>query len=92
MRLQLAFLPQWSLFPHNLLVITVSLHCSKSAFLVSYPQQPSVWIASYAMLPGLEPSLPPTPSSLHFLDDVVVWTALSICHICLLEVENASFL
>jgi len=44
------------------------------------------------MLQGLGPFLPPTRSSLHLLDDVVMWNALAIYLICLPGEEKGSFL
>jgi len=43
------------------------------------------------MLPTLGPFLPPSIACIHLLDYVDVWSALSICRICLLEVQKSSF-
>jgi len=56
---------------------------------MSLPQA-SFWIASYATLQGLGPALLPGRSYLHSLDDVVVWSLLLICRICLLGVAKGS--
>jgi len=69
----------------------LSLHCLKSAFPSCSPPKASWYIASRAMLPTLRPFLPPSLSDLHSLDDVVMWTALSICRICPLQVKKSSF-
>jgi hypothetical protein len=54
-------------------------------------QQASFWIVSCAMLPTLEPFLPPYSHRLYSPDDIVVWNASSICHIGLTEVVEGSF-
>jgi len=88
--LQLAFLPQRSLFPHNPGLISPSLRCLGSVFLVVSPLQASFWIAIYATLEGLGTVLLPSRFCLDSLDDIVVWNALSICRICLPAVAKGS--
>jgi len=89
--LQLAFLPQWSLSQHNAQSISLSLHCKRSQFHVVSQPQGSFWIASYAMTHGLGLLLLSSHSCLHSLDDVIGWTALSICNICPPGVAKSSF-
>ena len=83
--------PQQSLFPHDPRSIYPSLHCLRSGFLIVSPPRASFWIASPTMLEGLRLILLPSHSSLHPLDDVVMWRALSNCRICLPVVPNGSF-
>jgi len=91
LRVELAFLPLWCRYPHNSRSISLSLCCIKSAFPAISPQKDSFWIVSCAMLPTLGPFLPPRHSCHYSLDDVILWIALSICHICLPEVAKGSF-
>jgi len=83
LRPQLAFSPQRSLFPHNPRSISPSLPFLKSVFWVVSPPPATFWIASCATLQELGPFLLPSNTCLHSFDDIVVWNALSICHICL---------
>jgi len=91
LHLELAFLPLRSLAPHNPWSISLSLRCLKSAFPINFPAQASFWIVICAMLPTLGPFLHPSHSCLYLPDDVVVWNALSICHISPPEVAKGSF-
>jgi len=91
LRLELAVLPLRSLAPHNPRLISLSLHCLKSAFPVVSRLQASLCAISCAMLPTLRHFLPPSQSCLYSPDDVVVWNALEICHIGPLEVAKGSF-
>jgi len=67
------------------------LHCITCAFHIVSLLQAAFWIASCAMPHRLGPILLPSCSCLHLLDDIVVWTAWSICHICRREVAKCSF-
>jgi len=89
--LQLAFLPQQSLFPHNPQSIWPSLCCSRRDFLVVSTLQASFWIASCATIHGLGPILLPSRAFFDLLDDVVVLSTWSICRIYRLVVEKRSF-
>jgi len=89
--LELAFLFQRFLSLHNPWSIYNSLHCVRCAFLVVSRPQASIWIASCAVPQGLGLFLLPRCSCSHSPDDVIAWTALSICNICLLEVAKGSF-
>jgi len=90
-RLELAFMPLRSLTPHNSQSISLSLRCLRSAFPVVSPPQAFFWIISYAMPPTLRPFLPLSHSCLDSPNDVVVWNASLICHICPPEVAKGSF-
>jgi len=92
LHLQLAFLPQRFLSQNNSWSIVMSLHCWGSAFLVVTRPKASFCIASCTMPQALGLSLLQSRSCLHLLDDVIGWTALLICHICLLEVAKSTFL
>jgi hypothetical protein len=91
LRLELTFLPQRSLSPQNSQSISLSLHCLESVFPAFTPPQASFQITSCAMLPMIRPFLPPSNSCLDSLDDIQVWTALSICRMCPPEVKKSSF-
>jgi len=82
LRLQHALLPERFLSQHNPWSISLSLGCSKSAFLVLCQRQASFWIPSCAMPLELRLFLLPSHSWLESLDDIVVWKALAICCIC----------
>jgi len=81
LHLQHGFLPQRFISPHDPRSIALSRHSLWCAFLVFSPPQASVWIASCAMPQWLELVLLPSHSCLHSLDDIIMWTSLSICRI-----------
>ena len=70
--------------------ISLSPRCSYSAFLVISPPHTSFSIASCTMLLWLGPYLLPSRACLHLLDEVVMWSTMCICWICLPVVAKGS--
>jgi len=77
---------------HHPRSISLSLHCWQSAFLGFLRLQATIQIAGCVILLGLGPIPLASRSRCYSNDDVMVWTALSTCHICLVEVVQGSFL
>jgi len=92
LRLELAFLPQWSLYPHSTRSFSLCLLCSKCLLLIVSPSKASSWNVHRTLLTKLGPILPPSRSCLDSLDNViVVWIAWSICRIRQPEVAKYPF-
>jgi len=91
LHLELAFLTEWSLCPENPQSISPSVHCLKDVFLVVSPPQASFRKPSCAIVQEHQPFLLHSHDCLHSLHDVVVWSDLSICLICLPVVVKGSF-
>jgi hypothetical protein len=91
LHLQLSFLPQRFLSQHNGCSISLSLYYLWSAFLIVSLQQASCCIASYTMRKALRIYMVHRRSGLHSHNDIVMWLALWICHICQPKVGSVSF-
>jgi len=91
LHLQLALLPQRSLYPHNPRSISPSLHCLQTVFHLISPPRASFWIASNTKHQGIGPVQPPSRSYVHLLDAVHLWIAWLVCRICLPVVAKGSF-
>ena len=81
-------MPQQSVSPYNPRSISLAVHYVQSASPGISAPKVSFQIISCTKLLTLGPIVPRSPTCLHSLDDIVMWNALSICHICPPEVEK----